>query len=560
MNTYFVAMCVLICAEAGTLSIGNLRGANQHTNLVMSLFLHTHTYIFALHHEHRRFYPTAEADNPNAKVPVPTPAPLPPVPPGSPPITAAPVSAAPVTPFPTAKPTISMAPTRYYPAMTVEVSVATQVAMFTTEGGHVRVGTTKWTRADYLLDAIIYSTSKMLEERLDGLVVEDYLDDDAWQDDDQTAEIVAGQRAELDFDGLDAFDSTDVGEEGDEDGYRRRRRRVLLEQQDQRERKLVDRSLPIDDRVAYMAPEVAPHGSRRLIVEGIVLELNWDKSTISHVGLESLLENPDLSKNDKKALNGLPGISWQKAYLRYWIYAADSPNDMISQKKTARISRKVEKTVQAAMDDGDFLAWAQYADPKIAGLSLVGLEHEAPINVLPLPISPYATPIATGTLDPIRIAGMALFIFALVGSFCISKIAIRRRRKREARALWGSLETDKDIDALLNVGLIMPESTPGGDGVFGVGGSGAMGSGQTSKNGTSNNSPGKDGSGNGSDDVGPVCSPQVLARQMNRSELGYSKDNSMLMGGYQRTMQIAVDEEEEGQQDVIPPKPERDAF
>ena len=99
--------------------------------------------------------------------------------------------------------------------------------------------------------------------------------------------------------------------------------------------------------------------------------------------------------------------------------------------KMARISRKVEKTVQSAMDDGDFLAWAQYADPKIAGLSMVGMEHEAPINVLPLPISPYATPIATGTMDPIRIAGLAIFVFALVGSICLSKVAIRRRRKRE---------------------------------------------------------------------------------------------------------------------------------
>lgn len=392
----------------------------------------------------RSFYPTAEEDR------VPAPAPVVPLPPGQ---TAAPATTAPVTPFPTAKPTISMAPTRYYPAMTIEVSVATQVAMFTTAGGHIRVGNTKWTRADYLLDAVIYSTSKMLEERLDGLVVEDYLDDDAWQDDDQTAEIVAGQRAELDFvEDLDGFDSTDVGEEGYEDGYRRQRRqRMLLQQQQQHTRKLVDRSLPdIDDRVAYMAPEDAPHGSRRLIVDGIVLELNWDKSTISHVGLESLLENPDLSKNDKKALNGLPGISWQKAYLRYWVYAADSPDDMISQKKTARISRKVKNTVQAAMDDGDFLAWAQYADPKIAGLSLVGLEHEAPINKLPLPISPYATPIATGTMDPIRIAGMALFIFALVGSFCVSKIAIRRRRKREARAFWDRWRPTR---------ILMPSST-----------------------------------------------------------------------------------------------------
>ena len=280
-----------------------------------------------------------------------------------------------------------------------------------------------------------------------------------------------------------------------------------------------------------------------LVVEGVVLELNWDKSTITHVGLEALFDNPELSKNDKKVLNGLPGISWQKAHLRYWIYAADSPDDMISQQKMARISRKVEKTVQSAMDDGDFLAWAQYADPKIAGLSMVGMEHEAPINVLPLPISPYATPIATGTMDPIRIAGLAIFVFALVGSICLSKVAIRRRRKREARALWGSLETDKDIDELLNVGLIMPESTH---------------SPQTSKNGASNNSPdGKEGSpapGNNEDDAfgSPFDSPQVLARPMNRSELGYSKDDSMLMGGYQRTMQIAVEDDD---QDIIPENP-----
>ena len=75
---------------------------------------------------------------------------------------------------------------------------------------------------------------------------------------------------------------------------------------------------------------------------------------------------------------------------------------------------------------------------------------------------------------------------------------------------------------------------------------------------TSNNSPGNDGSGDGSDDVGAIYSPQVLARQMNRSELGYSKDNSMLMGGYQRTMQIAVDEEEEKTQEGhLPKKPDQ---
>lgn len=472
-------------------------------------------------------YPTAEAD----KARVPTPSPLPP---GK---TRAPVK---VTPSPTATPTVSMEPTRYYPATTVEVSVATQVALFTAEGGHIRVGTTKWTRADYLLDAIIYSTTRMLEERLDGLEVEDYLDDDAWQDDDRTAEIVlADQWDELNLD----EDSVDVRAGGDEDGYRRRRRRDARRSA---RRKLVDRSLPgIDDRVAYVAPEASPHGSRRLVVDGVVLELNWDKSTITHVGLEALLDNPELSKNDKKVLNGLPGISWQKAHLRYWIYAADSPDDMISQQKTARIGRKVDKTVQAAMDDGDFLAWAQYADPKIAGLSMVGMEHEAPINVLPLPISPYATPIATGTMDPIRIAGLAIFVFALVGSICLSKVAIRRRRKREARALWGSLETDKDIDELLNVGLIMPESQTHSP--------------QTSKNGAaSNNSPagGKEGSppGSNEDDVfgSPFYSPQVQARPMNRSELGYSKDNSMLMGGYQRTMQIAVEDDD---QDIIPEKP-----
>lgn len=475
-----------------------------------------------------RMWPTAEADKPK----VPTPSPLPP---GK---TRAPIK---VTPSPTTTPTVSMEPTRYYPATTVEVSVATQVSLFTADGGHIRVGKTPWTRADYLLDAIIYSTTRMLEERLDGLEVEDYLDDDAWQDDDRTAEIVlADQWDELKFDtdGDGDEDSVDVRAGGDEDGYRRRKARRKAR------RKLVDRSLPsIDDRVAYVVAEASPHGSRRLVVDGVVLELNWDKSTITHVGLEALFDNPELSKNDKKVLNGLPGISWQKAHLRYWIYAADSPDDMISQQKTARISRKVEKTVQAAMDDGDFLAWAQYADPKIAGLSMVGMEHEAPINVLPLPISPYATPIATGTMDPIRIAGLAIFVFALVGSICLSKVAIRRRRKREARALWGSLETDKDIDELLNVGLIMPESTH---------------SPQTSKNGASNNSPvdkeGPPAPGSKEDDAfgSPFDSPQVLARPMNRSELGYSKDDSMLMGGYQRTMQIAVEDDD---QDIIPENP-----
>ena len=71
------------------------------------------------------------------------------------------------------------APTRYWPSVTIEMAVATQVLIFTKEGGHIRVGTTIWTRSDYLLDAVIWSASQLLRERLtaEGLEVEDFLDD-----------------------------------------------------------------------------------------------------------------------------------------------------------------------------------------------------------------------------------------------------------------------------------------------------------------------------------------------------------------------------------------------
>ena len=403
-------------------------------------------------------------------------------------------TAAPVTSFPTTSPTISMAPTRYWPSVTIEMAVATQVLIFTKEGGHIRVGTTIWTRSDYLLDAVIWSASQLLRERLtaEGLEVEDFLDDDAWATDDELVPGARNRRLDGATDGAAVSAPT---------------RPSALTAQD-----------------GLFPAETPDRGVRRLVVNGTVLELDWDKSTVTHLALDELESNPNLTKEQRERL-GVPGISWQKVTLKYWMSSADEPETMFIEKKTVRLIRKITTTFSEALADGNFLAWAQYADPKIAGLSEVGAEHAATIQMLDLPISPFSQPIETGSLDAIRIAGIVLLILGIVGTSCIAITAKRKRRKREDKAFWGRLETDKDIDALLNVGLI---HTPHN------GESGGKGSQRTSRNGTSPH----DNSSDEEDIQVPTYVPGVLARPMGQSELGYSNDNSMLMGGYQRTMHM----------------------
>ena len=142
-----------------------------------------------------------------------------------------------------------------------------------------------------------------------------------------------------------------------------------------------------------------------------------------------------------------------------------------------------------------------------------------------------------GFMDPLRIVGIVLFVLVSIFAFLLFKVAKRNRKKRIKDEIWGTLlKSDQDLNNLLSVGLVMSID---GDHETRMSSSREDGPFAPSSKGGEEGSFHSHGNGDPRNILASQSQqPRMVAKVYDEEEMGYSKDNSMLMGGYQRTAHI----------------------
>lgn len=429
----------------------------------------------------------------------------------------------------------------------------------------IPVGATGYTRADYILYSLAYGLGQVIEERLDN--VEYVLD---WVEDRARRRALMRLKVTGRAAGSEASGAWS-------DAWARWATRVGLPGLGRGDRRLSEEAIAESKEGSVQAIESVTEAESGKSAALYVIEFDWSNSEIMPVEVQDMSSSTDSASvnNVAAALSAAPqdatsvaapedteaqqesaqqqqqqlkddGVLWHAVRLRTTLSpSTTNAAPYLGSALVAAVRRDLNDAVAVAVADGSMLdTLGEYTDGKVIAVSQAGLEGLVPVvpnsqygtKSADSPEARYTTPLDPGVLDPIRVAGFALFAAAVFMSFCGLRTAVRRRHKRARREVWGTvLKSDQDLNDLLSVGLVMSQHEHEGEAA-------ANGKGDTS--GVTSRASASAQSANAEADavmsVGSDGAPRqsYKARVFDEEELGYRKDDSMLMGGYQRTAEI----------------------
>ena len=239
-------------------------------------------------------------------------------------------------------------------------------------------------------------------------------------------------------------------------------------------------------------------------------------------------------------------ILWHRVTLQMRLYPAEDPGSQLGEALARAIDADVNGAVTEWIADGSLLSVLK-EDREVGGGKVIAVSNGeggamfsaiGADNVLGAEAEKHLGALADlGFMDPLRIVGIVLFVLVSIFAFLLFKVAKRNRKKRIKDEIWGTLlKSDQDLNNLLSVGLVMSID---GDHETRMSSSREDGPFAPSSKGGEEGSFHSHGNGDPRNILASQSQqPRMVAKVYDEEEMGYSKDNSMLMGGYQRTAHI----------------------